>query len=429
MFAFRKPFAAASYSDEAWLGGSVGLKTALVIGQVAGYGLAKFAGIKFCSEAPRGRRASLLFTMVLAAEAALCLFAVLPDGWRPLAMLLNGAPLGMVWGLVVWYLEGRRTSEILLAGVSCSFIVASGAVKDIGRAVLAGADLPLFGLALPNPFPPLDETWMPAAVGALFLAPFFAAVWMLDRLPEPDARDVALRSPRATMDNRSRAAFIRRFWPGMALLLAAYFFITAFRDFRDNYSVELYAELDYPYLQNQSIITQSESYVGLGVAAVLALLYFVRDNRRGLAAVFAVMAGGVALLGGATWLRQQGALSGFWWMTLVGLGSYLAYVPYGSVLFDRVIASTRVAGTAVFAIYVADTLGYMGTITVLLTKDYWVGDATRLEFLESFAYALSLGGVVCLTLAAAYFRRAAAPVGEWSPSAHVVHASSTARNE
>ena len=46
-------------------------------------------------------------------------------------------------------------------------------------------------------------------------------------------------------------------------------------------------------------------------------------------------------------------------MILNGLGVYLAYVPYGSVLFDRLIASTGVVSTAVFAIYVADFIGYL----------------------------------------------------------------------
>ena len=48
-------------------------------------------------------------------------------------------------------------------------------------------------------------------------------------------------------------------------------------------------------------------------------------------------------------LEEAGVIDGFWWMTLVGLGSYLAYVPYGSVLFDRLMASTGAIGTAVFA--------------------------------------------------------------------------------
>jgi hypothetical protein len=407
MFAFRKPFAAASYEGVVSEGSSLGLKSAMVIGQVVGYGLAKWIGVKFVSEAGRSRRAPLLVLMIVAAEAALALFAIVPDPWRPAAMFLNGLPLGMVWGLVVWYLEGRRLSEILLAGLSCSFIVASGAVKDVGRAVLAGDSLPLLGATLPNPLGgPVSELWMPFAVGALFFIPFVAAVWLLDQLPEPSAADVAARSLRQPMDRRQRIAFLRRFLPGLVILFAAYFFITAFRDYRDNFMVDLFTELDYAYEEHKSIVTKSELWVVLGVALALAAIYVVRDNRRGLTAVFAVIAGGLATIGGATWLHQQGRIDGFWWMTLIGLGSYLAYVPYGSVLFERLIASSRMVGTAVFAIYVADSLGYVGSVSLLLYKDFGASQASRIEFLQTFAYLLSVGGAIGLLTAAIYFNRA-----------------------
>ncbi len=410
MFAFRKPFASATYERASAEVGTLGLKSALAIGQIVGYGLAKWIGVKFVSETSRSRRAPLLIAMIVAAEAALLIFAVVPDGWRPLAMFFNGLPLGMVWGLVVWYLEGRRTSEILLAALSCSFIIASGAVKDVGRAVLAGDPLPLLGATLPNPFTgPIGELWMPFAVGALFFIPFVVAVWLLDQLPEPNAADVASRSIREPMDHRQRIEFLARFFPGLMLLFATYFFITAFRDYRDNFSVDLFNELKYAYEQNKSIITRSELWVGLGVAAAMAMIYLVRDNRRGLLAVFGVIAAGLALLGVATWLRTHGVIDGFWWMILIGLGSYLAYVPYNSVLFERLIASTRIAGTAVFAIYVADSLGYAGSVSMLLYKEFGASSATRLEFLDSFCYALSIGGAPVLLIAAIYFMRVTRP--------------------
>lgn len=406
MFAFRKPFAAASFDRHLSAESSLGLKSTLVIGQVVGYGLAKWIGVKFVSETSRSRRAPLLVLMILAAEAALALFAVVPDGWRPLAMFFNGLPLGMVWGLVVWYLEGRRASEVLLAGLSCSFIIAGGAVQDVGRAVLAGDPLPLLGVTLPNPIGrPVDELWMPFAVGALFLLPFVLSVWLLDQLPEPTAADVTARSVREPMDRRQRLDFLRHFLPGLAGLFAAYFFITAFRDFRDNFVVDLFTELDYPYEQNKSIVTRSVLWIGLGVAVAMGLIYFIRDNRLGLMAVFGVIASGLLLVGGATWLHARGQIDGFWWMTLIGLGSYLAYVPYNSVLFERLIASTRVAGAAVFAIYVADSIGYVGTVSMLLYKDFGAKASSRVEFLEAFAYAISIAGAASLLLIASYFHR------------------------
>jgi hypothetical protein len=36
----------------------------------------------------------------------------------------------------VLYLEGRRTSELLLAGLSCSYILASGITKTVGRTLI-----------------------------------------------------------------------------------------------------------------------------------------------------------------------------------------------------------------------------------------------------------------------------------------------------
>jgi hypothetical protein len=107
---------------------------------------------------------------------------------------------------------------------------------------------------------------------------------------------------------------------------------------------------------------------------VLALLNLVKDNRRGLLTAFGIMAGGLALLGVSTLLLQAKLISGFWWMTLTGLGSYLAYVPYGSVLSTRSMASTRVRRHGgVLPSTSADAIGYTGSVGVQLYKDLGAG--------------------------------------------------------
>ena len=98
-------------------------------------------------------------------------------------------------------------------------------------------------------------------------------------------------------------------------------------------------------------------------------------------------------------------------MTLTGLGSYLAYVPFGSVLFDRLIASTRAAGTAVFAIYVADAIGYTGSVGVQLYRDLAESNVSRLGFFEGYTYFMSVLGVTCLTGSCIYFLRRQRPKG------------------
>ena len=115
------------------------------------------------------------------------------------------------------------------------------------------------------------------------------------------------------------------------------------------------------------------------------------------------MSAGTSLLGLGTWLFDAQRINGLTWMILCGLGSYLAYVPYGSVLFDRLIASTRSVGTAVFAIYVADAIGYGGAITVLLSKDLIAADTSRLDFFRYMSYFMAVLGTVLLVISCVYF--------------------------
>ncbi|MBN2475938.1 MAG: hypothetical protein JXB62_15105 [Pirellulales bacterium] len=399
MFAFRKPFAAAQYEGLSFLGTKVDLKTALVIGQVLGYGLCKYAGIKFCSEIGRATRANALVLLILLAEAAWLLFGVLPNDWKVVAVFLNGFPLGMIWGLIVWYLEGRRTSELLLAGMSCSYIVASGLFKDIGLVMMTTFDMP--------------EPWMPAVTGLCFLPAYLLAVWMLNQLPEPDLQDVAARVRREPMTAAERLAFVKRFLPGLLLLLVVYFFLNAYREYRDNFGREMFLELGYDGMP--AMFTRAELVVAFGVMAALAALNLIQDNRRGLLGAFAIMACGTLLLGVSTLLLQLGHISGFSWMVAVGLGAYLAYVPFGSVLFDRLIASTRAIGTAVFAIYIADALGYTGTISVMLYSDLAQGDVSRLDFFRGLTCFMSALGTLLLAAGCVYFfvkSRASTPPGE-----------------
>ncbi len=422
MYAFRKPFSAASYegmtffgSDLTINGKAIGFKTTLVISQIIGYAISKYLGIKFVSEMTRARRAAALVAFILIAEASLLLFAVVPNDLKMVALFINGLPLGMVWGLVVWYLEGRRTSELLLAGLSCSFILASGVVKDVARALMSGKEsLPVFAIDIgleepfqirvPNvlhSFGEIPEVWMPFATGMVFLAPFLLSVWLINHMPEPSAADVAARAEREPMDGRHRVGFVKAFMPGLVMLFVAYFFLTAYRDFRDNYGVEILTGLGYG--GEKAIFSRSEVWVAFGVMAVLAGLNLIKSNRWGLLGAFVVMGAGCTLMAGSTMAFDAGRISGLAWMICNGLGAYLAYVPFGSVLFDRMIASTRIAGTAVFAIYVADAIGYTGSVGVQLYKDFFAGGETRLAFFHGLTYAMAGLGAVLFAASAVYF--------------------------
>ncbi len=387
MYAFRKPLTVATFGGEASLGEDLTYKSALVIAQVAGYALSKFLGIKIISELKSRSRAILFVSLILLAEAALLLFAVVPAPWNVALLLLNGLPLGMIWGIVFSYLEGRRTSEILGAGLSASFIVASGAVKSVGKWLMLE-----FGVS---------EFWMPAATGAVFLLPLLGFIFLLEQIPPPTPEDVALRSERAPMNKAERRALFRRFAPGLVLLITFYTLLTAYRDVRDNFAVEIWSALGFGDMP--AIFTLSEIPIAVFVLGMLGATVWLKNHAQALRTYFWLVLCGALLVGGATFLFENNALGGAAWMVLAGLGLYVAYVPFNCILFDRMMAAFRLRGNAGFLIYVADAFGYLGSVAVLLWKDFGQAGIGWLQFFKVASYGLTAFGGLLVVGAMIYF--------------------------
>ena len=397
MYAFRKPFAAGTYADVDSVVlpvvGAVAYKTVLLITQVLGYCTSKFLGIKVISEMPPRRRALSLLACIGVAWGALLLFAVVPAPYNIPFLFLNGLPLGMVWGLVFGFLEGRRVSEALGAGLSSSYIVASGAVKSIGRWLVVDLGV--------------SEFWMPFVVGALFALPMVFFVFLLGSLPPPSAEDEAARSPRVPMDATARRAFFVGYLPGLLPLTALYVALTAYRDIRDNFAVELWSAVG--YAEEPEIIGMSELPVAFGVMVALGLLLLIKDNRTALVLVHAFMAVGTALVGGLTFAYESQVIGPEVWMIGVGFGLYLAYVPYGCVLFDRLLAAVGAVGTAGFLIYVTDAFGYLGSVLLMLYKDLGAAEISWLQFFTTFSYGTSVLCTVLFLVSMVYFWRRTRP--------------------
>lgn len=392
MYAFRKPFTAIGYdgSLSAW-GLSIDWKTAFVLAQLVGYLSSKFIGIKVISEMSPERRSVAILGTIGVAWLCLLGFAVAPPGLKLVCMLINGVPLGMIWGLVFGFLEGRRLTELLGAGLSVSYIVASGYVKSAGRYLIDNLGVP--------------EFWMPFATGACFVVPLIIAVVMLQYLPPPSPEDEALRVKRVPMDGEARSSFLRSHWMGLLPLTALYLLLTAYRSFRDDFAAEIFAGLG--YAGEPAIFARTETPIAFGVLLVLVGLMAFRSNRAALLAAHAIMAAGTALIGVGTLAWQAGMLSGEWWMITVGFGMYVAYVPYGCVLFDRMMGALGVLGTAGFMIYVTDACGYLGTFAVYLYRNFGQAELDWVQFFVGFSYVTAVACTALFAVAGAYFARTA----------------------
>jgi len=396
MYAFRKPFAAATFGEVDGWTLAIDYKIALVLAQVAGYAASKLIGVKVISEIAPARRGAAILGLIGTAWLALLAFAVVPAPWNVAALFLNGLPLGMIWGLVFGYMEGRRTSEVLGAILCASFILSSGVVKSVGKWLMVEVHV--------SPF------WMPAATGALFLPLLALSVWALVQLPPPSPADEAARVRRQPMNGDQRRAFLAAYAPGVVLLVMAYVLLTAFRDFRDNFAAEIWSALGFG--EASGVFTASEFPVAVIALAVMAAVMLVRDNLRALLVMHGVILAGFLILGLSTLAFQAHLLSPLVWMIMTGAGLYMAYTPFNAMLFDRMIAFSGRIGTAGFLIYLADASGYLGSVALLLWRNFAMVRLDWLGFFTASAYATSVVGVACTLLAGIYFLRRKPDVAE-----------------
>lgn len=387
MYAFRKPFVAASYDNIEIFSGVIDFKVALVLAQVLGYLLSKFIGIKVIAEMKSNKRALAILILVMSSELALIGFALVPVDYKLLFMFLNGVPLGMIWGLVFGFLEGRRTTEILGAILSITFIVASGLVRSVGKWLIDAMGV--------------VDIWMPAVTGALFTIPLFISVYLLTQLPQPSAEDIAERQERAPMNALQRKRFFVAYAPGIILLILSFLLITGLRDFRDNFSAEIWTALGYG--DEPTIF----AYAGIRIAAIvlfaLGAMVVIKNNVRAFLVNHIFILLGCGLLGGATLAFQAGVLDGKSWMVLLGAGLYTAYIPYNCFLFDRMIAAVGVTANAGFLIYLADSAGYLGSVSILLYRTFSSAQLSWLEFFINLCYFVSVVGAGLVACSMSYF--------------------------
>jgi len=386
MYAFRKPFSTGVFADMVVWG--MGYKTLLIIAQVLGYMLSKFVGIKVISELKSGTRIKLIISLILIAEAALLLFGLVPAPYNIAFLFINGLPLGMVYGVVFSFLEGRRFTEMISMGLTISVIVASGILKTIY-------------LEIHTWVPFVSEFWMPAFLGAIFLPFFLAFVWMLKMIPPPSQTDILHRTERVPMTEADKRNALKEFGFPIACFVLTYSLLTMLRDFRDNFSIEIWNEIDPGWASG--VLSATEMISGFIVLVVIGSLSFVKSNAKGFTCTNIIVVAGIVMTGLTTILFHYDLIGGFHWMLFIGIGMFLAYTAIQTVLFERMIAFYQLRANAGFFIYICDSVGYLGSVGLLLYKEFFMNTMRWSEVLVSFIYLQTILSFLLLAASVVFF--------------------------
>lgn len=387
VYAYRKPFTVATFDGVRFW--NISYQTLLIISQVIGYMLSKFFGIKFIAELKSLGRFRTGIILTGSAWICLLVFAVLPAPWGIVPMFINGFLLGFMWGVIFSYLEGRRTTDLMGAVMAVSFIFAGGFTRTVGKWLMIEWSL--------------AEKWMPFFTGLMFVIPLIFFLWLLEKIPPPDEDDKRERTVRLPMTAADRKAFMKKFGAGLIIASITYLFLTVMRDIRDNYMANIWNELGYG--SDYSIFTRTETNTCLLVLLVMGMLVLIRNNIRAFSMVHTVIAIGFLIAGLSSALFINGTIGGALWMQLVSLGLYMGYIPFNCIFFERLIASFKVAGNVGFLIYFADAFGYLGSVAVMLSKEFI---KVQLNWSEFYSYGVVIGSLLGLAgsfFSLNYFRR------------------------
>ena len=375
VYALRKPYTAASFERLTFMGSDY--KVAVTTIQILGYVIAKFFGIKIISELKKENRFRFFVGSAILAELALVGFGLLEAPYNVAAMFVNGLSLGCMWGVIFSFIEGRKVTDILASLLGVSMVFSSGVAKS-------------FGLFAMNEMQ-IDQFWMPAVIGGFALPLLVFMGYMLKRLPQPTAEDIALRNERVVLDGKGRVALFRKYAPILTLLFIGNFMLLVLRDIKEDFLVNI---LD---MSNQSswLFACIDTIVTLIILGIFALFAFFRSNIRALLWLMTLVIAGCLTMTYVSFHYETLDLKPVTWLFIQSLSLYIAYLTFQTIFFDRFIACFRIKGNVGFFIALIDFIGYLGTVTLLSTKEFL---NIELEWFALFNHIAGFVGATCSIL-------------------------------
>ena len=375
VYALRKPYTAASFEGLTLFG--TDYKVAVTTIQILGYVIAKFFGIKLISELKRENRFRFFVTSAIMAEVALIGFGVLSAPYNAAAMFFNGLSLGCMWGVIFSFIEGRKVTDMLASLLGVSMVFSSGIAKSFG----------LFAMNELN----IDQFWMPAVIGGVALPLLVLMGYLLKRLPSPTQEDIELRNERVVLDSEGRKRLFLSFAPILTLLFIGNFMLLVLRDIKEDFLVLI---LD---MSNQSswLFAQVDTIVTLAILALFSAFVFFRSNIKTLMCLMGIVILSCITMAYVSFNYKALDLQPVVWLFIESLCLYIAYLTFQTIFFDRFIACFRIKGNVGFFIAIIDFIGYMGTVTLLSTKEFLNFDMEWFDMFNHMAFSV---GAVCTVL-------------------------------
>jgi Family of unknown function (DUF5690) len=389
-YAIRKPFLSGTYQNLTWLGFSY--KSILILVQVMGYMLSKFIGIKVVSEIKSHQRVGLILVLLGISQVSLFLFASIKPPDNIIYIFFHGLPLGMIYSLIFSFLEGRKLTELLGIALSINLVLSSGVLKSVYFYIQSTFQI--------------SEMWLPFLIACLCTPLILLFTWMLYKSPKPTKEDVAARLERSPMTANSRNEIIRKYSFGLICLAILYMFFTGLRDFRDNFSIEIWHELNAVPLE-YSMFAKYETQIAVVVMLIIGFLVIVKGNKAAYRINTALILISLATLLFYSLKFYSNEISYKTWYIYSGIALFLPYLIIQVAFFDRLFALLKIKGNVGFLIYICDASGYLLSVIIMFGKEFFFKNSgiSFIKILLNASILFSILGLILILFQFVFFEK------------------------
>ncbi len=362
-------------------------KTALTVAQLLGFVIGKLLGAFLLGRVKKQDRFSLLTLIFILSTVPMIIFGLLPIDGQVVMMFLSSIPFILSWGFIVFYVEGRHATTLIVMFVYMALIMASGIAKTVATLILNAG---------------VSDSWMPAVCSSMGMVLCILFSYMLSLAPPPTQLETDLRQSREPCSLEQQREFMNKYKVGLIIINIVYGVTSAYRSFRDYYALELWKELlsenfD-PY-----IYSVSEIVVSVLVSLVYCFLFFIKDEVKGLMSLFYTMFSGGVLVLLVTVLYRTTSFSGVSWIVSCGVGLYLTYIPPGALLYDKLVGATKINYTSVFLVYVSETVATSVSLLVILLKNLVFNDISFVKYFEWLSYTTAVTTILGMLIICIFF--------------------------
>ena len=372
MYAIRKPFAGFIYPNTLW---GWNIKNWMVIAQLVGYTLSKFVGISWIGQLKRHNRRELLIILLFSASIPLWIMPFVRCEIWPLLMLSNGFPLGIVWGIVFSYIEGRDFTEFIGAILACTFVFSSGFVKFIALELHQILEMP-----------PIHACATLSAAACILAA---IVSYFLDKTPPPTQDETIANAPRKELNKTERRTFFLQNLNFLIPAILIYAILTFLRDFRDNFTAEILVEsANY----SGKRIAQFESVITLILLAGIPFISLIKNHLKAIQLTFIAALLGSLLNIVSLYCYKLHIINGSTLFLISGLCLYAGYILINISIMNRIVGFRNTPGNCGFLMYAADSSGYLASILVMSVALFQQGESKA--WLPIFERILGVGSIL-----------------------------------